>query len=194
MRGSRFAGLLSIRNTTVRGSLCAEWQPASATSAARASTLRIRHLAQNSGPCCARGRGYVAEPVMPGLPRQQRKGRGLLGFNGKAEVLARGQFATKRLQPLRQHGHQCVVACSAAGNDIVHSALHLRLDEPLVALRNGLRGQRGGSGQGVLGLVAVPPARRKKLCCILAAKMLAVLSARRGLPKKNSCVGPPSRH
>jgi hypothetical protein len=83
---------------------------------------------------------------MPGLPGQQRKGRGLLRLGGKAEGFARGQIAAQRFKPLRQHGHQGVVARAAAGDDVVHASLaclaasHLREHEPLVASGDGFGG------------------------------------------------------
>src|ERR1039457_794011 len=173
MRGSRFAGLLSMRKTTVPGSGCEPWQPASASRAASARSLRIGYLPKNYWTTCSCCRRHIAGPVMPGLPCEESKGRRFLGFRGQAKVLAGSQVAAKRLKLLRQHGHQRPVARASARDNVVDSiaVLHLWLAELLVALHNGFRGECGSGGQCIFGPGTGKLAVSKKLRGVLASKL-----------------------
>jgi len=149
--------------------------------------LNIRHLAQNRRPPGPGGRGHIPGQTMPGLPRQQRKGRGLLGLDRKAELLACRQLAAQWFQPLRQQVHQRGIARASAGNDVVHAGhswpLHLCPNELFVARGNALGSQRRSRGQCIFGPVTVLMARRQKLGRIRAPELLAARGARRLEPE-----------
>src|SRR5579864_4730759 len=143
-RGSRLAGLLSMRKTTVRGSRWGEWQAErrSASEAMMAKYVlshpwrknknapRMGHpwllvrsgigdLAEEGGAGGAGGCGHVAGEMMPCLPGKESEGGGFLGLNWKSECGAGGDLAAERLEMAREHGYQSAVAGAAAGHDAI---------------------------------------------------------------------------
>ena len=58
--------------------------------------LNIRHLPQNHRLGRTRSRRHIPRSPVPGLPRQQRKRRGLFRLRRQAELLARRQLAPQR--------------------------------------------------------------------------------------------------
>ena len=82
------------------------WDPAARHGSRRAQAVRPAQAAyayvtwpRIAGRVAPVAAGHIAGQMMPGLPGQQRKGRGLLGLRRQAEFLARGQLASQRLQP-----------------------------------------------------------------------------------------------
>jgi hypothetical protein len=125
MRGSRLAGLLSMRKTTVLGSRGAERQPEADAMKQRAQNAPTRPITYVTCPRIAGRFAPVAAGTLPGrrchVCHASSANAAASLASRAAEVFARGQLAAQRLKSLRQHRHQRMIARAAAGDDVVHA-------------------------------------------------------------------------
>src|SRR5450631_2341269 len=168
MRGSRFAGLLSMSMVTKFGAAGCWWHAMVASERARLAAsqvcLRIGYLPEERRPGCSGSGGNIAGTMVPGLPSEEREGRGLLGLRGKPVIVAGGDAAIEGLEDFAEHGYEREVARAAPGEDVIDSdVLHAGLDESAVGDADAMRGERSGGGDGVLRARALPGATGEEI-------------------------------